>query len=358
MRRIVTLIILVLGCFALNAQTNYIPPAGGNVTYTVSHGDKFYDPGGPGGCPGNDGCANNFPNCGCITYVTLMPSVPGAYVEVEFLVLAMFNTNSSFDWMVIYDNSGPSGTRLFDNGPGGPNVPYATQGADPMFTVTATNPTGALTFQFRASGVVNRAGWDADIRLQNILPINGVSFFSGWNEGEVNVLKWESEVVDPLTEFVIERSEDGIGFDQIASVAATGGIENNGLYEFQFEDDTPLGGMSYYRIHEIDENGFSAFSAVVRVFYSEKGEHPLEIVSMGNSASGGQTNVLYNAEEGGVFRYQLFNTAGQEVANGGIKGQAGFHGFSLNTEALGTGIYILNLINHKGEASTIKWVKS
>lgn len=358
MRRIVTLTILLLGCVALNAQTNYIPPAGGNVTYTVSNGDKFYDPGGPGGCPGNDGCANNFPNCGCITYVTLMPSSPGAYVEVEFLVLAMFNTASSFDWMVIYDNNGPSGTRLFDNGPGGPNVPYATQGADPMFTVTATNPTGALTFQFRASGVVNRAGWDADIRLQNILPINGVSFFSGWNEGDVNVLKWESQIVDPLTEFAVERSGNGVDFDRIDAVAATSGVESNGLYEFEFEDETPYQGISYYRIQEVDENGFTAFSSVIRVFKAESAGQPLEIVSMGSGASNEQVNVMYNAEEGGIFRYHLFNTAGQEVANGGVKGQAGFHGFTLNAEALGTGVYILNLINHKGEASTIKWVKS
>lgn len=148
-------------------QGNIIPTACATATYTLNPGSSihFYDDGGPGGdCNSGGSVANgNFANAGCETITTICPASCES-LEVDFLVLSMFCTNSGFDWMVIYEGSGTGGTILFDNRAGAPDNPRGTS-CDFMTSNDVLNLTTAsdqcLTFRFYASSVVNREGWDA-----------------------------------------------------------------------------------------------------------------------------------------------------------------------------------------------------
>ncbi len=140
----------------LSPMTDYVPVAGSTETFVMAPGDHFFDPGGPGG--GNtDNVPGNYPNCNCDTYTTLV----GAN-EIEFLY---FNVFATFDYLIIYDGTDTTGTILFDNGSAGANSGDKTLGD--MITsngsATFTSTTGNFHFEFHASGVVDRGGWDVEI---------------------------------------------------------------------------------------------------------------------------------------------------------------------------------------------------
>lgn len=143
-----------------NLLLDIIPTAGATETFTPAVGDHFFDPGGPGGSS-TGGSPGNYPNCDCDTVTTL-----DGVTEIEFLDFSVFAT---FDYIRIYDGADTSGTLLYDNGSGGANSGDITL-ADMVASngsASFVGTSGALTFFFHASGVVDYGGWDVEIIAAN-----------------------------------------------------------------------------------------------------------------------------------------------------------------------------------------------
>lgn len=154
------LLFLSGGLFAQNLT----PVAGSTQTILVpsSGYTSFSDPGGPGGtssCAGviSGSAAQNYPNCDCDTYITLCHDVPGTPVEVDF---TEYGVNAYFDYVIVYDNNAFSGTEMYNNFTGGAQYNDVCTGPG---LVVATNPSGCLAVHFHASGVVEDAGFIANI---------------------------------------------------------------------------------------------------------------------------------------------------------------------------------------------------
>ena len=166
-------VLLIIGLIPISnkaiGQSNYVPTAGSTTTINIpSSGYSFiYDPGGPGGtlCPQAraDNAPGNYPNCDCTTTIHLIPDNPLNPVQLDFFEFAV---NATFDYLIVYDNNTATGTELYNNGSGGAQSGDRCPGPGML---TATNPTGALTIVFHASGVVDDGGFGASI-LGGALP--------------------------------------------------------------------------------------------------------------------------------------------------------------------------------------------
>ncbi len=95
--------------------------------------------------------------------VTICPTTPGEQVTVTF---TDFDTETNWDGLYIYD-SDTVGVNQIDSGNPAANVPGGVPGSfwgttlpDP---VTASTPSGCLTFRFRSDGSVNFSGWIANV---------------------------------------------------------------------------------------------------------------------------------------------------------------------------------------------------
>lgn len=164
---------------AILAQS--IPTAGEVECFQIGDGGFFVDPGGAGGSS-TSGTPGNYLNCDCVTTTTLC-APDGSAVTVDFLALGMVTT---FDWLVILDGDNPDNStypmsllddpanasfQLFNNADGTGDGGSENYGAGAQINIgnlalmsstsfTATNPSGCLTFVFRASGTVSSLGWE------------------------------------------------------------------------------------------------------------------------------------------------------------------------------------------------------
>jgi len=125
----------------VSSTCNYI--MGNETTYTCDA--MFYDPGYDASYANNQDFVHTF-----------YPSSPGAVIKADFNSFDVESaSNCIYDYLEIYDSEDASSNLIGQYcGTTSPGV------------ITATNPTGALTFVFHSDGGVVRSGWEAVITCE------------------------------------------------------------------------------------------------------------------------------------------------------------------------------------------------
>jgi hypothetical protein len=94
------------------------------------------------------------------------------------------------------------------------------------------------------------------------LPVQLISFAGAENNKTVE-LKWIVGAEDNLASYIVQRSSDGVSFENIGVVAATA------LPEYKFIDKNPYYGRSYYRLLMQDKDGSGKISNIVVITISQ-----------------------------------------------------------------------------------------
>ncbi|MFI5203481.1 MAG: T9SS type A sorting domain-containing protein [Flavobacteriales bacterium] len=96
-----------------------------------------------------------------------------------------------------------------------------------------------------------------------VLPVELLSF-SGKAENKTVALSWITAAEINCDYFILERSNDGKSFEQIAEIDASG--NSNEKNEYAYIDDSPvLSEWNYYRLKEVDFDGNIQFSEIVSI---------------------------------------------------------------------------------------------
>lgn len=85
-----------------------------------------------------------------------------------------------------------------------------------------------------------------------ILPINLLDFYATQN-GNVNELNWKVASEKNVAQYIIEKSEDGIHFIEMARVIAKAKQGSTAFYSC--EDNSPYSGITYYRLNSLENDG-------------------------------------------------------------------------------------------------------
>jgi hypothetical protein len=100
------------------------------------------------------------------------------------------------------------------------------------------------------------------------LPVSLVYFKAILQENKQVQLNWETASESNSSHFVIERSQDAIHYQEIKRVTAQGSsIE---AHQYQVTDEMPFGGVSYYRLVQIDVDSSSVFYRPLAIFAEEQ----------------------------------------------------------------------------------------
>ncbi|MEJ0105654.1 MAG: T9SS type A sorting domain-containing protein [Bacteroidota bacterium] len=145
---------------------------------------------------------------------------------------------------------------------------------------------------------------------------------------EFNVVRYE-----------IERSSDGVSFSYAGSVAAKNA---DGTLYYDWFDASPLAGNNYYRIKNVDIDGKSAYSSVVKVSLGKSSATGVTVYP--NPVAGNHISLQAADLQSGAYKIEIFSTSGQQV----YKKQFSHAGGTINQSlelpnALQTGIYNIQL---------------
>ncbi|WP_139925354.1 T9SS type A sorting domain-containing protein [Hymenobacter sp. DG01] len=111
-------------------------------------------------------------------------------------------------------------------------------------------------------GITSFSPFGVSSRSPGVLPVQLTSFTAA-PVGSVVRCVWQTAAELNNARFVVERSATGQSFQAIGTVAGRGTA--NTSHHYQFTDATPLAGVNYYRLRQVDTDGTETLSDVAVV---------------------------------------------------------------------------------------------
>jgi hypothetical protein len=186
-------------------------------------------------------------------------SQPTAGLSGNQTIQIFFGTNdyvTDGSTLTIVKNTYLTPTKWIDIG--GTGAPPYSGGADLIGSITSTSSPTAFN-SFSTFALANRIGGS------NVLPMKLLYFNAKPDNSQVD-LSWSTATESNNDYFTVEKSRDGVSFDDLTRVrsAAPNGTSSLPLY-YSAVDPTPYTGTTWYRLRQTDLNGNSTYSNIVSV---------------------------------------------------------------------------------------------
>ncbi|MFT3912360.1 MAG: T9SS type A sorting domain-containing protein [Ferruginibacter sp.] len=208
------------------------------------------------------------------------------------------------------------------------------------------NNRASIYFDFNAPVVTNMA--TTIVSPTSSTPVK-LEYFSLTAKNETNLLTWKAPATSGTTHFGIERSNDGIHFSNFGNITAS--VERCQL-PFNFTDEKPFDGKTYYRLNIKDADGISFYSKVLMAGKTRSGLFINAVVSDRNN-----TTIYLNASKEQNVQMKIIAADGRLIYNQTKTIAAGNSTLNLPLKKVATGIYTLIVYTNDGEVITKRFVK-
>jgi hypothetical protein len=118
-------------------------------------------------------------------------------------------------------------------------------------------------------------------------------------------IEWKVENEINLNKYQVEKSNDGISFNELETINA------KGLTTYTSIDNNPFASNNYYRIKAIDKSGDAKYSSIVRVSTAVKGKNELSVYP--NPVINKTINLQLKDLDADNYSLLLVNNVGQVV---------------------------------------------
>jgi hypothetical protein len=217
----------------------------GDFLWYDSNTDGIQDP----GEPGVSGMIIRLYNSAGFNVATTVTNAAGLYL--------FDNIPPGNDYYVIF--SRPAGFGFTQQNAGGPNAQNNskadTSGRSNNFNI----PAGASILTIDAGIIPPPCG---------PVPVTLLSFTGVLQNKEV-LLNWQTTAEFNNDHFDVERSADGVDFIRIGRVNGNGTTELP--HNYSMTDSRPFNGLNYYRLNQVDFDGQSHFSHIVKIQLKKEG---------------------------------------------------------------------------------------
>jgi len=171
--------------------------------------------------------------------------------------------------------------------------------------------------------------------------------FTGKEEDCKVVLDWLSASEEAFSHYEVERSTDGLTFEQIANIAGQGGDLS---FAYQFTDEK-ANAKNYYRLKIVDQDGSFEYSNI-EVVNLECNNSAIKVYP---NPSNGQDFVSVDFKNiNDLVSISIFDIAGKRIKV--ISYEANNDQTIFDVSDLSEGTYLLNF-HYGGKLETIKFVK-
>ncbi len=186
------------------------------------------------------------------------------------------------------------------------------------------------------------------------LPITLLSFDAEIDNTSVK-LTWKTTSEINNDYFTIERSSNGLDFEEVAQVQGSG--NSNSVKEYEQYDDSPLLGTSYYRLKQTDFDGKFEYVKLIAINFNQNSEGICTLKVYPNPCVGSCTIDLKDCPlSESQVDIELYDAFGKKIVNRITpKSQSKDISFHLNpSNNLAPGVYIVRAkTNGKNQASKV-----
>ena len=245
----------------------------------------------------------------------------------------------------------------------GPVTNYPTIDSTMTQIMAVSEYTGTSSIKFRYGATVNgtMCHSEATSRVNSILfsafshghtlPMQLVSFATQYdNNANKAILNWSTTTEINASHFVVQRSEDGSTYEDVALVFTQEG-NSNSLRDYAYTDNVSSiqSNLIYYRLQMVDIDGTYAYSNI-DVIRLESKDLGTVIKVFPNPVQGQLEITVPNSWQGKMVYYAIYNSNGslvKEITNSNA-GQIE----TVNVSNLPMGVYIVKAAN--GNESSVQ----
>jgi hypothetical protein len=188
----------------------------------------------------------------------------------------------------------------------------------------------------------------------NSLPVDLVSF-SAVKDGNSVLLKWITASEKNNDYFTLEKSQNANDFIEVGRVNGYGNSTTR--REYQYIDDNPFSGISYYRLRQTDFNGaFELFNPIMLNFEGELSE--LKTSSIGPNPFSNELHVNVFSPSSLNGELIIYNSVGNISYRQSIALNEGSNTLDINIENdLPPGIYFLKITTSDKSTEPFKLIR-
>lgn len=207
---------------------------------------------------------------------------------------------------------------------------------------SAQCPLGSKPYCAPSGGITGPTGYD-DTGYNPALPVK-LLYFNAEPDASRVELSWATSQEENFYKFIIQRSGQGLEFEELGEVEGKGFNIHDTETRYSFADQMPLSGFNYYRLKAVDVDESVEYFGVKAV----KVDGVREIAVYPNPASGQVISFRTNFSPGEADRVIVTNGVGVEIFNAAA---STLQNRILLPQAPGAGIYTLRYIGHDFEES-------
>ena len=236
-------------------------------------------------------------------------------------------------------------------------LPYAGTlelNADGTYTYTpGANFAGVDSFTYTITDPVSGATSSSIVYFTVTVPVSLISSFINADCEDVNLV-WNVGVEANIVSYTIQRSTDGITFENVTTVAAVGSITS---HSYSYVDHYRVFGNMYYRIVA---NDFNTTTAVLKVMNVESAcENNVDFTNIYPNPVLDVLHYSITAYTNQDLVVEIIDVTGKIHTSEALTLQVGVNNFSTNVNELAQGIYFIGIRTDAGEMINFKkFVKS
>ncbi|MEO5591685.1 MAG: T9SS type A sorting domain-containing protein, partial [Chitinophagaceae bacterium] len=221
-----------------------------------------------------------------------------------------------------------------------PFPPFTSQGTSRTLSVTPL-ATGSFTYYVNDS-LSPKTTCIADtfqLQVTSSLAVSVINYNAFLKNKKVFV-DWTTTQEVNSDYFTIERSSNGRDYEMIMVISGKG--DSNTPTNYEFIDNDPLPGISYYRLTATDKDGDKKIAGVKSV---NNIVNSFSMVIQPNPAVNNEVNTVIQSAKKQTVKVKVYTTSGTEVYSKQVEVQAGSNPWRFN---LAGGVYIISAETQDG----------
>jgi len=287
-------------------------------------------------------------------------TLSGAY-DVRFYYQPAERTaieTAAANWMAAYPACGytykypnPLGFYWFKN----TGSDYTAPDYDGLHLGSAAGTTPNGVNYGELAGITSFSGGSGAIILvpSILLPVQWLYFDGETIDNKINSLRWATESESNSDHFNIQRSKDGVSFENIGSHVAQGNTTVTTHYTF--DDENPFEGPNYYRLELVNTDGSITHSSTILLVIASDG--------LGYNFYPNPTNDVvfyqYEAKQKQNLRIEVLDVLGKQIISKDVISVLGTNNIPVDLTAFPAGTYMVRVHNQQSSAvHTVKVIKN